>query len=408
MMLIISSDLLGLGKSRMKKTVVAILLLGFLAGCAASSNDAENEKGVPSSFFTLLPKKTDEPPLEPETPPEEVPTLKQNSAFREIDGFPDYVIGVGDILSITQLKAAGQETVNVKVPLSGKISYSFLDDIQASERTTTEVDETITQQLEAYVKKPRVEVSVSEFNSKKVFLLGEIARIEGLPQSGPGVYTLKGKTSLLTMLISIGGQTSKADLNRVELTRGGKIYYLNLNKILQGAGGEDIFLENGDRVVIAELPIFKKEEDFIKNRVYVLGDVHNPGLYESKTDVTILEAVTRAGGANLSAARSRVRIVRGSSKNPEVIPIDLKRLIDNSDLSLNVSLQDGDVVYVPTSFLGKFSNSFALTIPILQALTYPAIYRDLYTTSGIGVFDTGARPTGQKQQEVTSQTLLGR
>ena len=140
----------------------------------------------------------------------------------------------------------------------------------------------------------------------------------------------------------------------------------------------------------------------------MLGDVHNPGLYESKTDVTILEAITRAGGANLSAARSRVRIVRGNSNNPEVIPIDLKRLIDNSDLSLNVSLQDGDVVYVPTSFLGKFSNSFALTIPILQALTYPAIYRDLYTTSGIGVFDTGARPTGQKQQEVTSQTLLGR
>ena len=353
----------------MKKTVVAILLLGFLTGCAASSNDAENEKGVPSSFFTLLPKKNEEPPLEPETPPEKVPTLEQNSAFREINGFPDYVIGVGDILSITQLKAAGQETVNVKVPLSGKISYSFLDDIQASGQTTTEVDDTITQQLEAYVKKPRVEVSVSEFSSKKVFLLGEIARIEGLPQSGPGVYTLKGKTSLLTMLISIGGQTSKADLNRVELTRGGKIYYLNLNKILQGAGGEDIFLENGDRVVIAEQPIFKKEEDFIKNRVYVLGDVHNPGLYESKTDVTILEAITRAGGANLSAARSRVRIVRGNSKNPEVIPIDLKRLIDNSDLSLNVPLQDGDVVYVPTSFLGKFSNSFALTIPILQAMT---------------------------------------
>src|SRR4030067_1466062 len=109
----------------MKKTVVAILLLGFLAGCAASSNDAENEKGVPSSFFTLLPKKTDEPPLEAETPPEEVPSLDQNSAYREIRGFPDYVIGVGDILSITQLKAAGQETVNVKVPLSGKISYSF-------------------------------------------------------------------------------------------------------------------------------------------------------------------------------------------------------------------------------------------------------------------------------------------
>ncbi|MBI5309037.1 MAG: polysaccharide biosynthesis/export family protein [Planctomycetes bacterium] len=392
----------------MKKTVFAVLLLGVLAGCAASSNVAENEKGVPSALFTLLPKKTEEKPLEAETLPENVPSLEQNRAYREINGFPDYIIGVGDVLSITQLKAAGQETVNIKVPLSGKISYSFLDDIPVAGRTTTEVDETITQQLEAYVKKPRVEVSLYEFSSKKVFLLGEIARIEGLPQSGPGVYTLKGKISLLTMLISIGGQTSKADLGRVELTRSGRIYYLNLNKTLQGAGGEDVFLENGDRIVIAVLPIYKKEEEFIKNRIYVLGDVHNPGLIESKTDVSILEAVTRAGGANLSAARSHVRVVRGNMKNPEVIPIDLKRLIDNSDLSLNVQLQDGDVVYVPTSFLGKFSNSFALSIPILQALTYPAIYRDLYTTSGMGILDTGPRPTGQKQTETTTQTLLGR
>ena len=95
MMLIISSDLLGLGKSRMKKTVVAILLLGFLAGCAASSNDAENEKGVPSSFFTLLPKKTDEPPLEPETPPEEVPTLSKTVHFGKLMVFPTTLLALG-------------------------------------------------------------------------------------------------------------------------------------------------------------------------------------------------------------------------------------------------------------------------------------------------------------------------
>ena len=159
------------------------------------------------------------------------------------------------------------------------------------------------------------------------------------------------------------------------------------------------------------LPTFK-EEKLVTNRVYVLGEVSTPGLLEVKTDITMLEAISKAGGVKLTAAKSKARIVRGDIRNPEVIPIDLKRLIDKSDLSLNVKLQNGDVIYVPTTFLGKFSNSFNQIIPILNAFTYPAIYRDLYTTGGIGVLDTGARPTGGaaggRDTGVTTQTLLSR
>ena len=181
--------------------------------------------------------------------------------------------------------------------------------------------------------------------------------------------------------------------------------------LTQGGEGMDIILENGDRVVVPELPTFK-EEKLVTNRVYVLGEVSTPGLLEVKTDITMLEAISKAGGVKLTAAKSKARIVRGDIRNPEVIPIDLKRLIDKSDLSLNVKLQNGDVIYVPTTFLGKFSNSFNQIIPILNAFTYPAIYRDLYTTGGIGVLDTGARPTGGaaggRDTGVTTQTLLSR
>jgi polysaccharide export outer membrane protein len=181
--------------------------------------------------------------------------------------------------------------------------------------------------------------------------------------------------------------------------------------LTQGGEGMDIILENGDRVVVPELPTFK-EEKLVTNRVYVLGEVGIPGLIEVKTDITVLEAISKAGGVKLTAAKGKSRIVRGDIYNPEVIPLDLKKLIDKSDLSLNVKLQNGDVIYVPTTFLGKFSNSFNQIIPILNAFTYPAIYRDLYTTGGIGILDTGARPTGGAAEEggagVSSETLLSR
>ena len=395
----------------MRKVVIAVLWIIVFIGCSSTSKKTIDTKGVPTTLLGLLPMPAEEKPIE-ETPPDKVPSFEQNKVYKEISGFPDYILGVGDLLTISMLRAGSQESVDIRVPPSGKISFSFLDNIQVVGRTTGEVAEETTKLLESFVKRPRINVVVKEYYSKKAFLLGEIARIEGLPQSGPGVYPLKGKTTLLNTLISIGGHTPKADLSRVELTRGGKIYYINLYKMLtQGGEGMDIILENGDRVIIPELPAFK-EEKLVTNRVYVLGEVGTPGLFEVKTNITLLEAISKAGGVKLTAAKSKARIVRGDIRNPEVIPIDLKRLIDKSDLSLNVKLQNGDVIYVPTTFLGKFSSSFTQIIPILNAFTYPAIYRDLYTTGGIGLLDTGARPTGGATKSggsgVSTETLLSR
>lgn len=393
----------------MRKTIgVFFCIILFFAGCSSASKKTIDTGGVPTTVFGLLPKPPGEPPPEV-TPPEKIPSFEKNKAYKEINNFPDYIIGVGDIITISTFVAGRQESVDIRVPPQGKISYSFLDNVLVAGRTTTEVADDITRLLEDYVKKPRITVSVHEYNSKKYFLLGEISRIEGLAQSGAGVYPLKGKTTLLKALISAGGQTTKADLSRVELTRGEKIYYVNLYKMLsQGGEDQDIILESGDRILVPQQNAYI-EEQTIKSRVYVLGEVKYPSLIESKTDLTILEALSRAQGLTVMAAKSKARIVRGSITNPMVISVDLKKLIDKSDMSQNVTLENGDVLYIPTTFLGKFSNVFTQITPILSALTYPAVYRDLYTTSGIGVLNTGPRPTGGAAgSQVTTQTIISR
>ncbi len=398
------------GKTAQMAAVVVAMLLFFI-GCSSAPKTSLDTKGVPTTLFGLLPKPSTEKPVE-ETLPENVPSFEHNKTYKDIDGFPDYIVGVGDVITISLSKAGGLESSDITVPPSGKISYSFLDNVQVVGRTVMEVANEISKALEVYVKKPRVNVVVKEYNSKKVFLLGEIARIEGLLQSGPGVYPLKGKTSLLKLLVAVGGHTTKADLSRVEFTREGKLYGINLYKIMSFGGvDQDIVLENGDRVLIPQFHAYI-EEQTIKCRVYVLGEVRWPNLIESKTDLTVLEALSRVQGLTPMAHKSKARIVRGDIRNPEVVPIDLKKLIDKSDISLNVMLQNGDVLYVPTTLLGKFANAFTQITPVLNAFTYPAIYRDLYTTGGIGVYDTGPRPTGGGTggtgQRVTTETLLGR
>ena len=390
----------------MRKIGGIIFCIMLLAGCSSTSEKTIETNCVPTTVFGFLPSPEKEKPIVT-TPAEEIPSFKENTAYREINGFPDYVIGVGDTLTITMLKATTQESMDVKVPHTGLISFSFLDNHPVAGKTIIEVADEITHYLEKYVKKPRITVAMKQYNSKKVYFIGEISKVEGLPQSGPGVYSLTGKTTLLNMLISIGGYTTKADLSRLEITRGGKVYTFNMNKVLTGEG-QDVILEKDDRIIIPQFHAYV-EEQTIKMRVYVLGEVKWPRLIESKTSLTVLEALSQAQGLTSMAAKSKARIVRGDIRNPKVIPLDLKQLIDKSNMKINIALEDGDVIYVPTTLLGRFGNTFNQVMPILNAFTYPAIYRDLYTTGGIGVFDTGLRPTGGgKGSEVTTETILSR
>jgi polysaccharide export outer membrane protein len=57
------------------------------------------------------------------------------------------------------------------------MSFSFLDNVPVVGKTTTEVAGTVAKLLEAYVKRPRITVLVKDYNSKKVFVLGEVGRI---------------------------------------------------------------------------------------------------------------------------------------------------------------------------------------------------------------------------------------
>ena len=125
--------------------------------------------GIPVKDFFHEPL-TKEEPLKPLSRKGELARLSkvgENSVFTEKRGYPEYKIGPLDVLEITARIGDQHTTDSVMVRSDGTISYSFEDDLPVEGRTVREVDEELTKRLSVFVRKPRIDIVVKEFKSKK-------------------------------------------------------------------------------------------------------------------------------------------------------------------------------------------------------------------------------------------------
>jgi polysaccharide export outer membrane protein len=101
--------------------------------------------------------------------------------------------------------------------------------------------------------------------------------------------------------------------------------------------------------------------------VYVLGEVGKPGVYKFQGRTTLLETVAEAGGYERSAARSSTMVVRSFLDEPQVMRIDMEKVIDDGAITLNIPLERGDVVVVPKTFITNLNDFLTDISPSLSA-----------------------------------------
>jgi len=87
---------------------------------------------------------------------------------------------------------------------------------------------------------------------------------------------------------------------------------------------------------------------FRTTRVYALGEVVRPGMYELDKNHNLLDAIGIAGGYTQYAAKKLVFVLR-NGKTEQPLKINLLRLLKEGDMSQNVPLGEGDVVYITSS-----------------------------------------------------------
>jgi polysaccharide biosynthesis/export protein len=248
----------------------------------------------------------------------------------------EYRVGPKDVLKIT---VWGHDDLSRQVVVSADGSFQFplVGDIRAAGLTPGGVETLLRDLLgKDYLVNPQVSVSVQEYRSQRVFVLGEVEK--------PGTYAMTGQTMLLDVLSQAGGPGKSAGrqvvvvrfpLSEGPLTPGAAnsvTLRANLKRLLDGDAGENIPLQNGDTVFVPKLTSF-----------FVLGEVIRQGAYAIEKETSALEAVTLAGGFTDRAAPAGSKILRKRADGTqESLDVDL-----TTAKAREVLLAEGDTLLVP-------------------------------------------------------------
>lgn len=276
----------------------------------------------------------------------------------------DYKLGPGDIITIIVwdhpelTTPAGSfrtaEQAGTVVSEDGTIFYPYAGVLKVAGKTTREVRDALAAKLTKYIEKVQLDVRVAVYRSKRVYVVGEVAK--------PGNQEITDiPMTVLEAVNRAGGFTGEADFSRVLLTRKGTTYRVDIQAMYEeGATEQNALLEPGDIVNVL---------DRSYNKIFVLGEVLKPGsMLMNKKRSTLAEALGDAGYINQEKSSPRwIYVMRSDDDTPELFHLD-GRSPDAMLLADRFPLKPRDIVYVDASDLIRWSRVINNILPTSQML----------------------------------------
>lgn len=228
----------------------------------------------------------------------------QGSPFEPGEG-ANYVVGPEDVLTVTVYNEP-QLSGHFRVEKDGEFSYPFLGRVRAGGRTVAELAEVIKVRLaDGYLRHPQVTVDIDQFRSQNVFVMGQVRT--------PGKYILSGPVTLLDALARAGATTDAAGpdvliLHPKDPIKGSptlpdqqdaEVVTVNLREIQDGRLSRNVTIRDGDTIFVTKA-----------ERFFVVGLVRNAGSYVLERNMTVLQAISTAGGVAERGSSKRLRVVR--------------------------------------------------------------------------------------------------
>lgn len=240
----------------------------------------------------------------------------------------NYVLGAGDVVRITVFNSPDL-SLETRVSEADSISFPLIGEVKIGGISTFSAEKKIADMLEkgGFIKKPQVNILVTQFQSKLVSVLGSVTK--------PGRYPLERTTNLADLLALVGGVTPDgSDLVTVTNATGKTEY--DLQKIVGKPDGLKSIILSGGEVV------------FVHSRdISVMGQVLKPGKYAVVGGVrTVADFLSVAGGINPTGSDTiTVTTVREGKINR--FDVDVDSLFRTGDNTANIELASGDSIYVP-------------------------------------------------------------
>lgn len=239
----------------------------------------------------------------------------------------DYRLDYRDRITVTVLRHkdyCGEYTV----PTNGKVVFPGVGELELRGKTLEAVRAEIAGGLSSRLKSPEVFVTLALGRPQLVYVIGMVANPSALP--------IEPDWRVSEALAAAGGLKIKPERTRAFLFRtGAPDQKLDLSAILQDGKAEaNTLLEPGDTISVQEAKVM---------RIFIAGQVNNPGDYDVDTGLGAVEAIAKAGGCQSGAAISRSVIYRGEN----AIPLNLFKAMVEGVRTANIALQSNDVVLVP-------------------------------------------------------------
>ena len=226
----------------------AKLVLSTCAGMALACNAIAASDEAPRVSLRMSSELTSS--LASAAPSAVAPAAQPAIAKPVVQGTKDYRIGPEDLIEI-QVFGVDQLTRTVRVNSRGNISLPLIGNVQVGGLTGSEAEAVIVSKLsESYLQDPQVSLFIKEYTSQRVVVEGAVNK--------PGVYPLRGSTSLLQTLAMAGGQGSLSEMTEVMLFRtdtSGKkeTYVYDVDRIRSGEVDDPVVVSE-DLIVVKRNP----------------------------------------------------------------------------------------------------------------------------------------------------------
>lgn len=238
----------------------------------------------------------------------------------------NYLIGARDVLMIQvfdQPELGGKYSVEA----DGTFSFPLIGRIAAAGRTLREFEEDLKKKLaDGYFRNPQVSVAIDQYKSQQIFVLGEVRSSGAVPLTG-GMTLVEAIARAGSTLPSAAGEVVVVRAPRrgdgpVKPDQAGaaEIFRASIRDLEAGKIKQNIELQDGDTIHVPRA-----------ETTFVFGEVKAPGAYPIQKDMTVLQAISLAGGHTEHAALNRITIVRVVNGETKEIKAKLTDIVKAGD-----------------------------------------------------------------------------
>jgi polysaccharide export outer membrane protein len=288
--------------------------------------------------------------------------------------YPETGIMPGDVISISVLGApelninaqSSPGTISssnsgsasgIRVGQKGEVVLAYLGAVKLAGLTPSQASIYLAKALQdgGFLVDPQVSVQLLDSPTRIITVIGEVQRPTPVPAFG--------QLRLLDVISTCGGLTPLAS-HTLTVRRPGQLYpiMVDLGADPKAANVSNIPLMAGDTLIVPKV-----------GSVFVVGQVKTQGAIplSGNSPITVMRAISMAGGVNFGAALSRVRIIRPTADNRHIeIMLDLKKVMYGKQQ--DIALASDDVLFIPSSVFKASLAAGGATVA--STLLYESVY----------------------------------